>query len=121
MRHEHHPLCDDNGWDHVGPCVVESEVCATCLAGTADPDQTFHEAWCAPQPSRRGLRLVVGDLRPGDVVAVLPEYPDDSTFGLAGAVVESVDWDRSASFIVFDDGRTLVATSNTVMTVTRES
>ena len=23
--YEHHPLCDDNGWDHRGPCVIETE------------------------------------------------------------------------------------------------
>lgn len=22
----HHPLCDDNGWDHPGECVLETEV-----------------------------------------------------------------------------------------------
>lgn len=29
--YEHHPLCDDNGWDHVGPCVIETDF-------PADPD-----------------------------------------------------------------------------------
>lgn len=22
----HHPQCDDDGWDHPGPCVIESAV-----------------------------------------------------------------------------------------------
>lgn len=22
----HHPLCDDNGWDHPGECVLETEI-----------------------------------------------------------------------------------------------
>jgi hypothetical protein len=26
MTTEHHPLCDDNGWDHPNPCVVETEI-----------------------------------------------------------------------------------------------
>lgn len=25
MTTEHHPLCDDDGWDHSGPCVLETD------------------------------------------------------------------------------------------------
>ena len=25
MTTSHHPLCDDNGWDHPGECVVETD------------------------------------------------------------------------------------------------
>jgi hypothetical protein len=47
---EHEPLCDDNGWDHPGACVIESEVCDECKAGTADPEATFHEPSCSLHP-----------------------------------------------------------------------
>lgn len=36
MTTEHHPLCDDNGWDHPGRCVTETHHAAR------DPD---NQAW----------------------------------------------------------------------------
>jgi hypothetical protein len=35
--YEHHPLCDDDGWDHYGPCVIETEF-------PADPDDLNWQA-----------------------------------------------------------------------------
>jgi hypothetical protein len=35
----HHPLCDDNGWDHPGECVPETEI----LVDIIGPDI---KGWC---------------------------------------------------------------------------
>lgn len=38
---EHHPRCDDDGWDHWGPCIIETDL-------PADPDDPNWEATDVP-------------------------------------------------------------------------
>ena len=65
MTTEHHALCDDNGWDHPGPCVIETE------PAPVDPD----EVWNALTPAAKA----------DWVRAMQPEPPVEGTCSTCGA------------------------------------
>lgn len=53
---EHHSLCDDDGWDHFGPCVIEGEACSAILpyvdpSGEPNPEFCKRPLPCPVHPS----------------------------------------------------------------------
>lgn len=72
--YDHDPLCDDNGWDHRGPCVNEEaakQPALTIVPVDWRTARAFVTDWHRHLPPPRGYRFAVGVADAGRLVGVV--------------------------------------------------